>query len=135
MIVMDSFALPVEGTETRVNAQAQAYEYMATYTESCKNVGRLENVIGWYHSHPGYGCWLSGKLSELTTLKKIDDFVSVRCAAYGSFVYLELSLFPSVPQALLPIQGLLPLRELACTEGVNTENNRKQNLEKCFLIF
>ncbi|XP_022671309.1 COP9 signalosome complex subunit 5-like isoform X2 [Varroa destructor] len=60
MIVMDSFALPVEGTETRVNAQAQAYEYMATYTESCKNVGRLENVIGWYHSHPGYGCWLSG---------------------------------------------------------------------------
>ena len=21
---------------------------------------RLENVIGWYHSHPGYGCWLSG---------------------------------------------------------------------------
>lgn len=23
-------------------------------------VGRLENVLGWYHSHPGYGCWLSG---------------------------------------------------------------------------
>ncbi|RWS31117.1 COP9 signalosome complex subunit 5-like protein [Leptotrombidium deliense] len=60
MIVMDSFALPVEGTETRVNAQAQAYEYMAAYTESTKQVGRLENVIGWYHSHPGYGCWLSG---------------------------------------------------------------------------
>lgn len=17
------------------------------------------NIIGWYHSHPGYGCWLS----------------------------------------------------------------------------
>ncbi|XP_021363137.1 COP9 signalosome complex subunit 5 [Mizuhopecten yessoensis] len=60
MIVMDSFALPVEGTETRVNAQAQAYEYMAAYTESAKTVGRLENAIGWYHSHPGYGCWLSG---------------------------------------------------------------------------
>lgn len=60
MIVMDSFALPVEGTETRVNAQAQAYEYMAAYTESAKLVGRLENAIGWYHSHPGYGCWLSG---------------------------------------------------------------------------
>lgn len=60
MIVMDSFALPVEGTETRVNAQAQAYEYMADYTENAKIVGRLENVVGWYHSHPGYGCWLSG---------------------------------------------------------------------------
>ena len=23
-------------------------------------VGRLENAIGWYHSHPGFGCWLSG---------------------------------------------------------------------------
>ncbi|CAG2111801.1 unnamed protein product [Medioppia subpectinata] len=46
--------------QTRVNAQAQAYEYMAAYTESAKQVGRLENVIGWYHSHPGYGCWLSG---------------------------------------------------------------------------
>jgi len=60
MVVMDSFALPVEGTETRVNAQAQAYEYMTTYIESAKQVGRLENAIGWYHSHPGYGCWLSG---------------------------------------------------------------------------
>lgn len=60
MIVMDCFALPVEGTETRVNAQAAAYEYMTAYTESAKVVGRLENAIGWYHSHPGYGCWLSG---------------------------------------------------------------------------
>nr|CAD7258476.1 unnamed protein product [Timema shepardi] len=60
MMVMDSFALPVEGTETRVNAQAQAYEYMTAYIESAKQVGRHENAIGWYHSHPGYGCWLSG---------------------------------------------------------------------------
>ncbi|KAG8040852.1 hypothetical protein G9C98_001840 [Cotesia typhae] len=60
MIVMDSFALPVEGTETRVNAQAQAYEYMTAYIENAKLVGRQENAIGWYHSHPGYGCWLSG---------------------------------------------------------------------------
>jgi COP9 signalosome complex subunit 5 len=38
MMVMDSFALPVEGTETRVNAQAQAYEYMAAYIEAAKQV-------------------------------------------------------------------------------------------------
>ena len=38
MIVMDSFALPVEGTETRVNAQAQAYEYMTAYVEAAKQV-------------------------------------------------------------------------------------------------
>lgn len=40
MIVMDAFALPVEGTETRVNAQAQAYEYMAQYIDSAKEVGK-----------------------------------------------------------------------------------------------
>lgn len=38
MIVMDAFALPVEGTETRVNAQAAAYEYMAAYIDSSKQV-------------------------------------------------------------------------------------------------
>mmetsp|Transcript_10496 Transcript_10496/g.17172 ORF Transcript_10496/g.17172 Transcript_10496/m.17172 type:complete len:333 (+) Transcript_10496:45-1043(+) len=60
LIVMDAFALPVEGTETRVNAQADAYEYMVAYSDINKQVGRVENVVGWYHSHPGYGCWLSG---------------------------------------------------------------------------
>jgi COP9 signalosome complex subunit 5 len=38
MFVMDSFALPVEGTETRVNAHVQAYEYMVTYTGMAKQV-------------------------------------------------------------------------------------------------
>jgi len=60
MIVMDSFALPVEGTETRVNAQTEGYEYMVEYLSLIRQVGRLENALGWYHSHPGYGCWLSG---------------------------------------------------------------------------
>lgn len=39
MIVMDAFALPVEGTETRVSAQDQAYEYMVAYMEKIKEVG------------------------------------------------------------------------------------------------
>jgi len=60
MIVMDSFALPVEGTETRVNAQTEGYEYMVEYLTLIRQVGRQENALGWYHSHPGYGCWLSG---------------------------------------------------------------------------
>ena len=59
-IVMDTFALPVVGTETRVNAQADAYEYMVEYQSLAREAGRLENVIGWYHSQPGYGCWMSG---------------------------------------------------------------------------
>lgn len=45
MLVMDSFALPVEGTETRVNAQNEAYEYMAAYVEAAKQV--TEEKIYW----------------------------------------------------------------------------------------
>ena len=41
---MDSFALPVEGTETRVNAQAQAYEYMTQYTVFCEQIARKDKV-------------------------------------------------------------------------------------------
>ena len=51
-IVMDAFPLDVEGTETRVNAQAEQYEYMVQYTSQMRDMGRKENVIGWYHSHP-----------------------------------------------------------------------------------
>eukprot|EP01097_Dermamoeba_algensis_P010457 TRINITY_DN777_c0_g1_i2.p1 TRINITY_DN777_c0_g1~~TRINITY_DN777_c0_g1_i2.p1 ORF type:complete len:268 (-),score=46.16 TRINITY_DN777_c0_g1_i2:308-1111(-) len=60
IIVMDSFALPVEAVETRVNAAENAGPWMVQYLELQKQVGREENVIGWYHSHPGFGCWLSG---------------------------------------------------------------------------
>lgn len=59
-IVTDAFRLPVEGTETRVNAGDEANEYMVQYLELCRKNGREENIVGWYHSHPGYGCWLSG---------------------------------------------------------------------------
>lgn len=58
--VMDAFSLPVEATETRVNAAADANEYLVDHIDVCERVNRPENVCGWYHSHPGYGCWLSG---------------------------------------------------------------------------
>ena len=57
---MDAFGLPVQGTETRVNPGAEAYEYMCSHMDASEKVDRPENLCGWYHSHPGYGCWLSG---------------------------------------------------------------------------
>jgi COP9 signalosome complex subunit 5 len=60
LVIMDCYALPVEGTETRVNAMNEANEYMVQYSLMSNEIGRVENIIGWYHSHPGYGCWLSG---------------------------------------------------------------------------
>jgi len=60
MIVMDTFALPVKASAIRVNPMAESYEYIVNYISTLQQVGRLENALGWYHSHPGYGCWLSG---------------------------------------------------------------------------
>lgn len=57
---MDSYALPVEATETRVNAADDANEYMVDHLNFCEEVNRPEPACGWYHSHPGYGCWMSG---------------------------------------------------------------------------
>ena len=41
--------------------------------------GRLEHAIGWYHSHPGYGCWLSGidVSTQMNNQKFQDPFVAV----------------------------------------------------------
>ena len=35
-VVLDAFALPVVGTETRVNAQSEANEYMVDFLETNK---------------------------------------------------------------------------------------------------
>ncbi|KIJ63800.1 hypothetical protein HYDPIDRAFT_40823 [Hydnomerulius pinastri MD-312] len=79
IVIMDSFALPVQGTETRVNAANEANEYMVTYIQESEKVKRLENAIGWYHSHPGYGCWLSGidVDTQMNNQQFQDPFVAV----------------------------------------------------------
>ncbi|KAF5843621.1 putative COP9 signalosome, subunit CSN5 [Dunaliella salina] len=105
-IVIDVFALPVEGTETRVNAQAEAYEYMVDFADSNKKVHRLENVVGWYHSHPGYGCWLSGIdcSTQMLNQQFQDPFLAivvdpVRTMASGK---VEIGAFRTYPEGYKP---------------------------------
>ena len=38
LVIVDSFALPVQGTETRVNAQNEANEYMVQYVQGSERV-------------------------------------------------------------------------------------------------
>ncbi|KAH0475728.1 MAG: uncharacterized protein KVP18_002890 [Porospora cf. gigantea A] len=59
-VVQDATRLPVQGTETRVNAGDQANAHIVKYVEASQALGRDAPYVGWYHSHPGYGCWLSG---------------------------------------------------------------------------
>eukprot|EP00882_Tetradesmus_deserticola_P016821 GHRQ01017986.1.p1 GENE.GHRQ01017986.1~~GHRQ01017986.1.p1 ORF type:complete len:253 (+),score=79.19 GHRQ01017986.1:328-1086(+) len=105
-VVIDSFALPVEGTETRVNAQAEAYEYMVDFQGTSKDVGRLENIVGWYHSHPGYGCWLSGIdcSTQMLNQQYQEPFLAVvvdpvRTMASGK---VEIGAFRTYPEGYKP---------------------------------
>ncbi|KAK9458526.1 JAB1/Mov34/MPN/PAD-1 ubiquitin protease-domain-containing protein [Lipomyces oligophaga] len=107
IVVMDAFPLPVEGTETRVNPQAEAYEYMVEYLSTLQKVGRKEHIIGWYHSHPGYGCWLSGidVGTQSQNQQFQDPFLAVvidpnRTISAGK---VEIGAFRTYPENYLPL--------------------------------
>ncbi|KAJ5123307.1 COP9 signalosome complex subunit 5 [Penicillium atrosanguineum] len=104
-VVTDAFRLPVEGTETRVNAQDEANEYMVSYLQSCRDAGRKDNAVGWYHSHPGYGCWLSGiDVATQQTQQMTGPFVAVvidpeRTISAGK---VEIGAFRTFPENYTP---------------------------------
>ena len=56
--VVDVFAMPQSGTGVSVEAVDPVFQ--TKMLDMLKQTGRPEMVVGWYHSHPGYGCWLSG---------------------------------------------------------------------------
>ena len=74
--VIDVFAMPQSGTVRAnpiliqpcltvcfpqgVSVEAVDPVFQAKMLDMLKQTGRPEMVVGWYHSHPGFGCWLSG---------------------------------------------------------------------------
>lgn len=56
--VVDVFAMPQRGTSMTVEAVDPVFQQQMM--EMLRQTGRPEAVVGWYHSHPGWGCWLSG---------------------------------------------------------------------------
>jgi len=73
--VVDVFAMPQSGTGVSVEAVDPVFQtkmmdmlrqtgryYPQTsiyYYKADNPLNRPETVVGWYHSHPGFGCWLS----------------------------------------------------------------------------
>lgn len=55
--VVDVFAMPQSGTGVSVEAVDPVFQ--TKMMDMLKQTGRPETVVGWYHSHPGFGCWLS----------------------------------------------------------------------------
>ncbi|KAL4983564.1 JAB1/Mov34/MPN/PAD-1 ubiquitin protease-domain-containing protein [Aspergillus falconensis] len=55
--VTDVFAMPQSGTGVSVEAVDPVFQ--TKMMDMLRQTGRPEPVVGWYHSHPGFGCWLS----------------------------------------------------------------------------
>jgi len=56
--VVDVFAMPQSGSSVSVEAVDPAFQ--TAMLDKLKQTNRPQMVVGWYHSHPGFGCWLSG---------------------------------------------------------------------------
>merc|ERR1719478_623089 len=56
--VVDVFSMPQSGNSVSVEAVDPVFQ--TKMLDMLKQTGRPEMVVGWYHSHPGFGCWLSG---------------------------------------------------------------------------
>ncbi|KAK3231441.1 hypothetical protein Dsin_003322 [Dipteronia sinensis] len=52
--VVDVFAMPQSGTG--VSVEAVDHVFQTNMLDMLKQTGRPEMVVGWYHSHPGFGC-------------------------------------------------------------------------------
>merc|ERR1711916_419032 len=55
---IDVFAMPQGGTGVSVEAVDPVFQMQMI--DMLKQTGRPEDVVCWYRSHPGFGCWLSG---------------------------------------------------------------------------
>ncbi|KAI3404545.1 RPN11 [Candida oxycetoniae] len=55
--VHDVFAMPQSGTGVSVEAVDDVFQ--TKMMDMLRQTGRDQMVVGWYHSHPGFGCWLS----------------------------------------------------------------------------
>merc|ERR550514_2669100 len=55
--VVDVFAMPQSGTGVSVEAVDPVFQQRMV--DMLAQTNRKETVVGWYHSHPGFGPWLS----------------------------------------------------------------------------
>lgn len=79
--VIDVFAMPQSGTGVSVEAVDPVFQ--TKMLDMLKQTNRPQMVVGWYHSHPGFGPWLSGvDVSDCRTRASVGDaFVLSLCSS------------------------------------------------------
>ena len=114
--VCDVFAMPQSGTGVSVEAVDPVFQQ--EMMDRLKQVGRTEIVVGWYHSHPGFGCWLSNvdvntsqsfeQLNPRSVAVVVDPVQSVK----GKVSFWIVSSLVSLPSPLHPQLSCSTLRTL-----------------------
>jgi 26S proteasome regulatory subunit N11 len=103
--VTDVFSMPQ--TATGQSVEAVDPEYQAQMLGMLELVGRPEKVVGWYHSHPGFGCWLSGedvqtaRSYEQLTARSVSVVVDPIQSVRGKVV---MDAFRCIPQQMIMLQ-------------------------------
>ncbi|CAD6193868.1 unnamed protein product [Caenorhabditis auriculariae] len=156
--VVDVFAMPQSGTSVTVESVDPVYQ--TKHMDLLKLVGRTENVVGWYHSHPGFGCWLSSvdvatqqsfeALHQRAVAVVVDPIQSVKgkvmLDAFRSINPMNLNLRAMAPtaeprQTTSNLGGLVKPSLISIVHGLNTKyyslnityqlSSREQNMLTC----
>lgn len=113
---VDVFAMPQSGTGVSVEAVDPVFQ--TKMLEMLKQTGRPEMVVGWYHSHPGFGCWMSG-WSINKTLDCVEiDRVGVDINTQQSFEALNQR---AVAVVIDPVQSVKGKVVIDCFRLINPQ--------------
>merc|ERR1712141_471175 len=150
--VDDVFAMPQSGTGVSVEAVDPVFQ--TKMLDMLKQTGRPEMVVGWYHSHPGFGCWLSGvdintqksfeALSERAVAVVVDPIQSVKGkVVIDAFrlINMNMMVLGQEPRQTTSVLGHLQKPSIqALIHGLNRHyysiaiNFRKNELEQKMLM-
>ncbi|KAK8821097.1 hypothetical protein WA538_005728 [Blastocystis sp. DL] len=132
--VTDVFPMPQLGTSASVETLDEKFQ--SDYMELMKQTGRMENVVGWYHSHPGFGCWLSSvDVNTQDTFEKIDR----RCVAVvvdpiqsvkGNVVIDAFRLYPGGGGIMMMVNATKPLQSTG-NRGHISKSTSQQKQRGC----
>jgi 26S proteasome regulatory subunit N11 len=73
--------------------------------------GRPERVVGWYHSHPGFGCWLSGidmatqQMFEKQNARAVAVVIDPVQSVKGKVVIDVFRMIPGIGMMMMPPPG------------------------------
>mmetsp|Transcript_48816 Transcript_48816/g.97747 ORF Transcript_48816/g.97747 Transcript_48816/m.97747 type:complete len:300 (-) Transcript_48816:2741-3640(-) len=123
--VIDVFAMPQTGTGISVEAIDPAFQ--TKMLDMLAQIGNGDIIVGWYHSHPGFGCWLSGvdintqqsfeQLNKRSVAVVIDPIQSVK----GKIIIEAFRLYP-------PFTKGQEIRETTSVEAlINNQSLQHEN--------